>query len=42
MTVPEFATYFDEQWNNGDEFTNGKIFCSHPKESSHQSVGHFD
>lgn len=29
-TVPDFANYFEEQWNNGDEFTNWKIFCSEP------------
>ena len=29
-SVPDFATYFDEQWNTGDEFTNWKIFCSEP------------
>jgi hypothetical protein len=28
--VPDFANYFEEQWNNGDEFTNWKIFCSEP------------
>ena len=29
-TVPDFADYFQEQWNNGDDFTNWKIFCSEP------------
>jgi hypothetical protein len=30
MTVPDFANYFQEKWNNGDDFTNWKIFCSEP------------
>jgi hypothetical protein len=33
-TVPDFANYFEEQWNNGDEFTNWKIFCSEPDVAS--------
>ncbi len=26
-TVPDFANYFEEQWNNGDEFTNWNFFA---------------
>jgi hypothetical protein len=28
--VPDFATYFDTQWNRADSFSNWKIFCSAP------------
>ena len=24
-TIPDFADYFQEQWNSGDDFTNWKI-----------------
>jgi hypothetical protein len=33
-TALDFSNYFEEQWNNGDEFTNWKIFCSEPGVSS--------